>query len=78
MEDQEIDGEEYYEEETVSTEELAWVAYMLVNSNVRMYDVLISILSVLGGSDKAKALQQLHESGGYLFPPPYIEMDGEE
>jgi hypothetical protein len=76
MEDKELDGEEYYEDE-VGTEELAWIAYMMINTNVRMYDVLISIFSVLGGSEKAKALQELHEAGGYLFPPPYLEQDGE-
>jgi hypothetical protein len=73
MEDEELDGEEYYEDEEIGAEEFAWIAYMLINSNVRMYDVLISILSVLGGSEKAKALQELHESGQYLFPPPFIE-----
>lgn len=66
------DGEDY-----VDLEELAWIAYMMINTNVRIYDVLISLLSVIGGSEKAKQLQQLHEAGGYLFPPPYLEPDGE-
>lgn len=74
MEEQpEIDGEEY-----VDLEELAWIAYMMINTNVRIYDVLISLLSVMGGSERAKQLQQLHEEGGYLFPPPYMEQNGEE
>jgi hypothetical protein len=71
MEDDQTDGEDYNEE--VSTEELAWIAYMLVNSQFRIYDVLISMLAVTGGSDKAKSLQDMHERGEFLFPPPYIE-----
>lgn len=72
-----MEDEEELDSEEIETEELAWIAYMLINSNVRMYDALISILAVLGGSEKAKQLQELHESGEYLFPPPYLGPDGE-
>lgn len=63
------------EEPEVSTEELAWIAYMLINSNIRMYDVLMGIFASLAGSEKAKQLQELHEDGNYLFPPSFLEPD---
>jgi len=36
----------------------------------RQYDVLLALLAALGQSGKAKELQQLHEQGEYLYPPP--------
>ena len=65
------------EEPEVTPEELAWIGYIIVNSQFRIYDSLISLLAVLGGSDKAKSLQEMHERGEFLFPPPHI-YDGEE
>lgn len=65
------------EEPEVTLDDIAWISSLIINSQFRIYDVLISLLAVLGGSEKAKQLQELHEKGGFLFPPPHI-YDGEE
>lgn len=69
-------------ETTVENEELDYkysVDFLHLNSQFRIYDALLAILSSLAGSDKAKQLQQLHETGQYLYPPPFMEYeDGED
>ena len=62
------------EEPEVTLDELAWIAYIIVNSQFRIYDALISILASTAGSDRAKQLQQLHEEGQFLFPPPHMQV----
>jgi hypothetical protein len=64
-------------EEEVTLEEIAWIAYIMVNSQFRIYDALVSLLAATAGSDKAKQLQQLHEQGKFLFPPPHLQQEEE-
>jgi hypothetical protein len=66
------------EEEVITYEDIAWLTSLIVNSQFRIYDVLISILAASAGSEKAKQLQEMHEEGKFLFPPPHIYTDGEE
>ena len=75
MENQE-ELEEDYEEE-VDIEDLTWVMYLYLNSNIRIYDALLTLIAGLVGSDKAKQLQQIHEKGQYLYPPPFVKNETE-
>jgi len=54
----------------ITGEEIAWLASMQLHSQYRIYDVLLSILAALGHSESAKKLQELHEKGEFLYPPP--------
>lgn len=55
------------------------VDFLNLNAQFRIYDALLAILSSLAGSEKAKQLQQLHETGQFLYPPPFMEYeDGED
>jgi len=61
MEDEELvlEPEEYY-------------AMMMLNSQFRIYDALLSLLAASTDAQTAKALQALHEKGEFLYPPPYL------
>jgi hypothetical protein len=61
------------EEVTISPEEVAWLATVHLNSQLRIYDALLSILAAVGSSQAAKDLQQLHEQGEFLYPPPFSD-----
>lgn len=40
-----------------------------MDSQRRIYDVLLSLFAAQGHGDKAKELQALHEQGKFLYPP---------
>lgn len=65
------------EEEKLTVEDVAWLASMHMDIQFRLYDVMISILAATAGADTAKNLQQLHEDGQYLYPPPVFGMKEE-
>lgn len=66
------------EEPQINNEELAYMAFLLINSNFRIYDTLITLVAGLVGADQAKQLQAMHERGEFLFPPPFLSDDEEE
>lgn len=53
-----------------------WMGWHM-DSQRRMYDVLLSIFAASpgGGSLKAKELQQMHAAGKFLYPPAYTHME---
>jgi hypothetical protein len=61
------------ENQQIDPEELSWVMYLYLNSNIRIYDALLTLIAGLVGSEQAKNLQQLHEKGSFLYPPPYLQ-----
>lgn len=50
-----------------------YYAMMMLNSQFRIYDALLSLLAASTDASTAKALQALHEKGEFLYPPPYFE-----
>jgi hypothetical protein len=51
---------------------LYWMGWIM-DSQRRMYDVQLAMLSALAEPAKAKQLQALHEEGRFLYPPVYVE-----
>jgi hypothetical protein len=61
------------EEEPVEFEPEEYYAMMMLNSQFRIYDALLSLLAATTDSETAKKLQTLHEKGEFLYPPPYLQ-----
>lgn len=51
--------------------DMAWFMLETVETGRRLYDVLLALLAAQTDADKARELQELHESGRYLFPPAW-------
>ena len=49
----------------------------MIDSQYRIYDVMLSILAAAAGSETAKALQEMHYNSEFLYPPPFMT-DGED
>lgn len=48
-----------------------------MDSQRRIYDVLLSLLAAQGLNDKAKQLQTMHAEGKFLYPPFGAPVDGD-
>lgn len=57
--------------EELSPEEHAmiWQSNNIV-ALMRIYDALLTLLAATAGKEIAEELQEAHERGDYLFPPP--------
>jgi hypothetical protein len=61
------------DEEELELEPEEYYAMMMLNSQFRIYDALLSLLAATADPDTAKKLQALHEKGEFLYPPPYLD-----
>lgn len=66
------------EEEKIKLEDADWAFFMgaMIDSQYRIYDVLLSVLAATAGSEAAKNLQAMHYQSEFLYPPPFLD-DGE-
>lgn len=53
---------------------IAWMGFMM-EAQQRNYDCMLTLIAASGHGDKAKQLQELHEQGQFLYPPPVMEPD---
>jgi hypothetical protein len=60
----------------ITPQDIAYTIGWMMNTHRRLYDVLLAILST-NNADKAKELHQLHEDGLFLFPPPWVDGEGQ-
>lgn len=54
----------------LTLEDVLYFMGFMMDSQRRIYDVLLANLAAQGYNDKAHELQQMHERGQFLFPPP--------
>jgi hypothetical protein len=59
------------DEEELTSED--YYAMMMLNSQFRIYDAILSLLAATADAETAKALQSIHEKGEFLYPPPYFD-----
>jgi hypothetical protein len=67
------------ENEKLALEDADWAFFIgaMIDSQYRIYDVMLSILAAAAGSETAKALQEMHYNSEFLYPPPFMT-DGED
>lgn len=54
-----------------------WMGWHM-DSQRRIYDVLLGLLASATTSEQAKQLQELHAKGEFLYPPLYAQGDEDE
>lgn len=59
--------------EQLTIEEISFLFSAHIDTQIKIYDCLITLIATQAGSEIAKELQELHEQGKYLYPPPYTQ-----
>lgn len=57
--------------EQLDNEEIAFIIATHLDTQLRIYDCLLTLVAAQAGPETAKSLQELHEQGDYLYPPPF-------
>lgn len=59
----------------ITTDDIAFFMALHIESQRRIYDVVLAQLAAVAGAEKAKELQQMHEQGNFLYPPEFDGVD---
>jgi len=58
-------------EPQLSHTDIAWFMFETLESQYRMYDVLLALYADAAGRDRARFLQDKHARGQFMFPPAW-------
>lgn len=61
----------------LSNDQLAFLEHILI-SNIRLYDVMLTLLDEIAGNEAGNKLRAMHMRGEYFYPPVDVYEEPEE
>lgn len=58
----------------LSNDQLAFLEHILI-SNIRLYDVMLTLLDEVAGNEAGNKLRAMHMRGEYFYPPVDVPIE---